>query len=345
MAAEGRGADHSLARVLFEEPYRFDFFQAVRLLERIYADRQPVGRGNEPGREAVRFRTLPSLKFPPSQIHELRRESAEDERGRRLPPEMVVAFMGLTGPLGLLPHSYTELIMERNREKDRTLHDFLDLFNHRAISLFYRAWEKYRFAVAYERGAEDRFTEFLFDLVGMGTRGLRGRLSLPDEGLLGYAGLVAQRPHSAVAAAAMIGDYFGVRAVVAQYAGQWLKFEAEDRTRLGGPNAQLGVNAVAGARVWDSQSKFRLRLGPLSLKEFAAFLPVGSAHRKAGDLGRLMAGQELDFDVQLVLRAKEVPGCILTTRAKRKPMLGWTTWLKTKPFGKDDEQVVLSLKR
>lgn len=342
MEATGRGTNRTLKQVLFDEPYRFDFFQAVRLLERIYPQRLPVGEESEPAREAVRFRTLPSLKFPPSQIYDLKGEGGEDEKGRYAPPEMVVAFMGLTGPLGVLPHAYTELVMERVREKDRTLHEFLDIFNHRVISLFYRAWEKYRFPVAYERGKEDRFTEFLFDLIGMGTRGLRGRLGLPDEGLLCYGGLIAQRPHSASAAAAIIGDYFGVPARLVQFSGQWLKLEPDDLTRLGQRNSQLGVNTLAGARVWDSQSKFRLRLGALTLKEFTAFLPTGSAHGAAVNLMRLIVGQELDFDVQLTLRAKEVPNCVLTTRAKRKPMLGWTTWLKTKPFKQDDGQVVLS---
>lgn len=344
MEAEKRGTDYSLARLLFDEPYRFDFFQAVRLLERIYPARLPVGRGGEPEREVVRFRTLPSLKFPPSQIYDLTREGEQNERGESAPPQMTVAFMGLIGPLGVLPASYTELVMERLREKDHTLHDFLDIFNHRAISLFYRAWEKYRFPVAYERGTEDRFTEFLFDIIGMGTRGLRGRLRLPDEALVFYGGLIAQRPHSAGAAAAIIADYFGVPAQVVQFAGQWLKLEADDLTRLGGANARLGVSAVAGVRVWDSGSKFRLTLGPLSLKEFVAFLPGGSAHGGVADLMRFIAGQELDFDIQLVLKAREVPGCILTTRAKRKPRLGWTTWLKTKPLRRDDEQVVLSVR-
>ena len=44
MAAQNRGADSSLARILFEEGHRFEFFQAVRLLEQLYADRRPVGR-------------------------------------------------------------------------------------------------------------------------------------------------------------------------------------------------------------------------------------------------------------------------------------------------------------
>lgn len=351
MATESGRTDSPLAQTLYDEAYRFDFFQAVRLLEWIHPERQAVGRdGSDPMREVVRFRTRASLGFPPSQIHEISRQSRSggggdgDNAEEAAAPQLTVAFMGLTGPLGVLPLHYTELLMERARYKDKALWEFLDLFNHRMISLFYRAWEKYRFPVAYERGELDRFTEYLFDTIGMGTRGLRRNLlGLPDEGLLLYGGLITQRPHSAAAIASIVGDYFGVGARVEQFTGQWLKLEAEDLSRLGTANNELGVNTVAGTRVWDDQSKFRIRLGPMPLKEFTAFTPAGSAFKPAAGLLRFLAGMEFDFDLQLVLEAKEVPGCILTSRARRRPMLGWTTWLKTEPFTDDDDQVALAV--
>jgi type VI secretion system protein ImpH len=338
MAAESRTTSDSLVDVLFDEPYRFEFFQAVRLLERIDQERRPVGFYEEPSVEAVRFRTRVSLAFPPSPIFEL--NDAVEEEAK--PPEMTVAFMGLTGPAGVLPHHYTELLVERTRYKDTAAWDFLDLFNHRMISLFYRAWEKYRFPVAYERG-DDRFTEFLFDIVGMGTSGLRGRQSFQDEALLFYGGIFAQRPHSASAMESVLGDFFEVEARVDQFPGQWLKLEDESLSRLGGANAELGITTVAGARVWDVQSKFQLSFGPLTLDEFIKFLPLGSGFKPATELTRLLAGEEFDFDIRLTLKAKEVPGCELSTTAKRSPALGWTTWLATRPFTEDDSQVVLAV--
>ncbi|HVG20282.1 MAG TPA: type VI secretion system baseplate subunit TssG [Blastocatellia bacterium] len=326
-----------MIKLFFDEAYGFDFFQAVRILERIYPERAPVGRDGDPSREVVRFRTRVSLDFPASQIYAIRPDADPDG-----PAQMMVAFMGLTGPLGVLPHPYTELLMERTRYQDTGLWEFLDIFNHRLISLFYRAWEKYRFSVAYERGEEDRLTEYLFDVIGMGTRGLRGRADLPDEGLLFYGGLIAQRPHSATATEAILGDYFNVGARVEQFAGQWLRLDDESLTRVGVANSHLGLNTVAGARVWDDQSKFRLKFGPLAFKEFSNFLPVGSAFKPAAELIRLLAGMEFDFDIQLILKAEEVPGCVLTTQAKRRPMLGWTTWLKTGEFAEDDSQVILN---
>lgn len=151
MAAEGRRSGPTLEDTLDGEAYRFEFFQAVRLLERLAPGRAPVGRHEKaPGAEAVRFRTRPSLQFPPSEVYEVAREP-----GAGAPPEMSVAFMGLTGPSGVLPTHTTELVAERARARDTALWDFLDLFSHRMVSLFYRAWERYLFTGAFERGRHD----------------------------------------------------------------------------------------------------------------------------------------------------------------------------------------------
>src|ERR1700754_938442 len=250
MATESRTTDRPLAQELLEEPYRFGFFQAVRLLERIQYEREAVGKDTaDINREIVRFRTRQTLSFPPSEIYQITRDGDPDA-----PPEMTVAFMGLTGPIGVLPHHYSELVIDRSRHKDTTLWSFFDIFNHRMISLFYRVWEKYRFPIAYERGKLDEFSSCLFSIVGLGTHGLRGRLSLNDQVLLYYGGLVAQHPHSASAIAAILSDHFGVTVKVEQFLGQWLKL-GDDITRLGQANSNLGVTTIAGTRVWDQQSK------------------------------------------------------------------------------------------
>lgn len=339
MATESRTTDRSLARELLDEPYRFGFFQAVRLLERMDPQRQAVGRDGDIEREAVRFRTRQTLSFPPSEIYEITSEGEGDEN----PPEMTIAFLGLTGPLGVLPHHYSELVMERARHKDTALWNFLDIFNHRMLSLFYRVWEKYHFPIAYERGELDQFTSSLFSIVGVGTDKLRGGLSLDDQALIYYGGLIAQRPHSESAIVAILGDYFGVPVAAQQFSGQWLKL-GDDVTQLGKANSELGVSTIAGSRVWDAQAKFRIRVGPLSLKEFRSFVPVGSAFQPATDWLRFLVGLEFDFDLQLILKGEMVPFCILETGGTSQPMLGWTSWLKTRPVVEDDDQVLLSAK-
>jgi type VI secretion system protein ImpH len=325
---------------LLEEPYRFEFFQAVRLLEKIYPEKLTVGRDALPHEEVVRFRSRPTLEFPASEVHEIK--SSDDEFNDTNKLEIFVNFIGMIGAIGVLPTHYTELVAERVRQKDSSLWAFLDIFTHRSISQFYRAWEKYRFPVQYERGNDD-FTNYLFDFIGLGTKGLRNRLNLDDESLIPYAGLILQKPHSASSLEQILSDYYGIPAEILQFHGQWIDLDDESLTKVGVENSRLGHSTIIGTRIWDTQSKFRMKLGPLSFAQFQAFLPNGSAHKSVVSIIKFMTGVEFDFDIQLKLKAKEVPSTILTTRAKRRPMLGWSSFLKSKPFKIDDEQVVMQI--
>jgi type VI secretion system protein ImpH len=333
-------AKKPLDQELADEPYRFEFFQAVRLLEKVFPERRAVGREALPHEEIVRFRSRMSLGFPASEIHEF--ADSFDDHNDRQKLEMFINFMGMVGVSGVMPVHYTELIMERVRYRDTAMWMFMDIFTHRSVSMFFRAWEKYRFPVSYERG-EDDFTAFLFDFTGLGTKGMRGRMDLADESLLPYGGLIAQKPHSATALGNILSDYFRVKAKILQFFGQWLDLDGASITKLGQANSGLGTTAIIGARVWEQQSKFRIVLGALTFNEFQAFLPSGTAYKPLQSIVRFMHGAEFDFDVQLILQAKQVPSTILTTRAKRRPMLGWTSYLKTKPFSEDDDQVVLKI--
>jgi len=342
MAAQSRGADSDLNQELLHRGFRFDFFQAVRLLARVYSDRQPVGDSASSAKEVVRFRAHQSLAFPPSAICQIR--SSQDNR----PPEMTVAFMGLTGPLGVLPRYYTELMLDRLQAKDTTLRDFFDVFNHRMVSLFFRAWEKHHCVVGFEqsllKGRDDRFARCLFALAGLGTKGLRDQLTIDDRSILRYVGLLGQRPRSAEALERCLGDYFQVPVRVNQFIGAWLKLEEADWTTIGvtGSNNILGHSALAGTKIWDQQAAFKVEVGPLEFEQFQRLLPSGKAYPTLVQLTKLFAGPELDFDVQLVLKADEVPATRLQATDAYAPRLGWTTWLKTKEFERDADEVIFA---
>lgn len=210
-----------------DSPTAFEFFQAVRALERLLPSRKPVGRFGDPGEEIVRFAVHPDLAFPASEIYSLNLPTGAG------PARMAVNFIGLTGPEGVLPYYYSQLVTERVRARDTALRDFLDLFHHRIISLFYRAWEKYRFEVAHERDRHDLLTQHLKDLIGLGAEGLQERLGIRDEALLFYAGLLAPGQRSAAALQQLIADYFGVPVEVEQFVGGWYPLAVNTQCAVG----------------------------------------------------------------------------------------------------------------
>ena len=326
-------------QVLRKDPWDFEFFQAVRLLERLGAGK-PIGRFENPKDEAARFTCNPALVFPPSQIH-----SIDWPEGTQ--PRLSVNFMGLIGQLGVLPLPYTEWVNERVRAKDHTLREFLDLFHHRIISLFYQAWEKYRFPVAFERDRDDRFTRYLLAFLGLGTEGLRNRTSvLPDEATTFYTGLLGLQPRSTTALRQILHDYFQVPVEIEQFVGTWRPIPESDQTRTGDErefSEQLSLGAIAGDEVWDQQSTARIVLGPLTLAQYLDFLPIGTAYKPLCDLTDFFSRREIDFELQLVLKREETPGIPLDYQETDQPMLGWTTWLKSAPMTRDPADTVLQL--
>jgi type VI secretion system protein ImpH len=366
MARTSRRKDVALSEQLSHEAWRFDFFQAVRLLERIDRQRtegtpdtarQAVGYDSPPEQEVVRFRALPARSFPAGSVSDIR--PAQPAKGREpkdgLPPEMRVAFMGLTGPAGVLPERYLDLLLQRIRDRDFALRDFLDVFNHRTISLFYRAWEKYRFPATYERARldgvrRDLFSWCLRSLVGTGTDHQQDRLGVDDEVLLYYGGHFSHQPRPAIVLERMIGDYFEIGARAQQFHGRWLRLDEEEQTRLPtrevpkGRHNRLSVDALLGEHVWDVQSAFRLRLGPLTYDRFCRLLPNGSELNGVASLTRMFVGPELDFEIQLVLTAAEVPACRLARTGNHTPHLGWNTWLCSSAPSNDAEDACFYLK-
>ncbi len=324
---------------LRREPHSFDFFQAVRLLERLLPERASVGQFAHPNTEVARFAAHPSLAFPASQIQLIEWPKAEAAH-------LTLNFMGLSGPQGVLPSAYTILIIERLRANDETLRDFLDIFNHRIVSLFYRAWRKYRFDVACEQGEREIFSRHLLSLLGMGTEGLRDRQAVPDDALIYYTGLLAQRPRSSQALQQILCDYFDVPVEIEQFAGGWYPLDSDTQCRLAegnSPSGELGFGAVVGDEVWNQQSRVRIVLGPLTLERYADFLPNGKSFKTLQAWVQFFSNDEWDFEVKLILEREQVPACSLGAEGVSGPQLGWVSWVKSRPLSRDPGDTVLAL--
>lgn len=326
---------------LFAAPGKFDFFQAVRLLERLAVGTGGAALGGDtaPEQEALHFRVLPALRFPEGPVA---KATPGTPNG---PPELTASFGGLTGPDGILPQHYTSLLITRNRLRDTTLRDWLDLFHHRMLSLLARGWEKNRWpAVVDRRRAEkipgdDATTGAAFAIAGFGTPGLRDRLGLPDDAPVFYAGFLSRRPRPATGLEQILGEYFGWPVAVEQLCGQWLYLDAENKAEMptattSGKNTSLGRDVVIGRRVWDVQSKVRVVVGPVDAAAFRSLLPGGDARGAVSEWVRLYLGPEFDAEVQVVLKPDAVPWASLEYDEADGPKLGLNTWVRTHNYGR-----------
>jgi type VI secretion system protein ImpH len=293
-----------------------------------------VGHAWHPREEAVRFCQEPSLAFAPSTVWTF----VPANEGR--PPRLFSNFLGLLGPNGPLPLHLTDYARDRERNHgDASMARFLDLFNHRILALFYRAWASNHQAVEFQRGNGDRFADYIASLIGLGLPPLRNRDAVPDVAKLHYSGRLACQTRHAEGLRAILQDYFGVTAAIEEFVGEWVSIPVESRCRLGESpmTGAVGGTAVVGSRVWDCQQKFRIRLGPMSLTDYRRLLPGGDSFRRLVSWVRNYAGDAYAWDVRLVLRAADVPRLRLGTMGQ----LGWTTWATSKPVTEDQENLVL----
>lgn len=323
MAPESRREAPSLKRVLFEQTAGFDFLQAVRLLRRIAPDRDPVGGDFHPAREVVRFKSDLSPAFAPSDVQDA------EELGEGEPIGLQVNFMGAATPgvFGSLPRRYAEEIRALVKERNYALRDFIDLFNHRIISLYYRSQEKNIPTLAYERGSDNAFDHTLWGLLGIATPGLTDQLALDDRMIMGRAGLLAMRPMGVSALEGLVRSVFGVKLEVEQFCPATYPIEDDDRNELGLGNTTLGEDFYLGAEITLVQSKVRVKVGPLSRSLYDEFLPGHRGFERLADLIHFALGEEFDFEVQLILAAEEVPEVKLGDDSEDACRLGWTSWL------------------
>jgi type VI secretion system protein ImpH len=323
---ETSALDELLAAVQ-AEPDRFDFFALLRRIDALRPDAPRTGEAQRPRQEALRLGQAPELDFAPAALHAL-------EPRPEGPPRLLVRFFGLLGPQGPMPLHFTEVVRDRQRHHDdATLAHFLDVFHHRLLSLFYRAWAQAQPVVHLDRPASDRFRVWLAAMAG--TPAGSGRV--PAAAMAYYAGWFTGRSRPPEMLCKVLRSYFGVGAEVEEHVGHWLSVDLADQSRLGYarnraehaavPAAALGRTANAGSRVWDRQNRFRLHLGPLDGGQFLAFLPGGSDWPALLHWVRLAAGRELQWDLQLDLAPAHRPA----PRLGRHVRLGLTSWLTRHP--------------
>jgi type VI secretion system protein ImpH len=326
--------DLGLLARLEAEPWNYDMFHALRLVECLFADKPRLGTSTRVADDPLRLAQDPSLAFAPSTL-------ASFKRGKLGSYRMANWGFGVFGPNGPLPLHLTEFAYDRvHNANDATFVRFLDIFHHRMLSFFYRAWANSQPAAHFDRPGEDRFSLYVGSLLGIGLPSLRGRDAIPDLAKLHLAGHFTRQVRNAEGLAAIVSAFFAVAARVEPFRGDWVELPPEYRCRLGSSplNGTLGRSAIAGARVWSCQHKFRLVLGPMGIDDHRRLIPGGQSMRRLADMVRNYIGDEYAWEVNLILKRDEVPP--LRLGAEGKAQLGWTSWLRSRPPERDAGHLV-----
>lgn len=317
-------------------PIRAGVFETVRLVSAAALGSQqlPVGGDLPPEKEAVRFVAGDGFAHPDAEVQNTKRR---DDAAR---VTLTVGFMGLTGPMGVLPDHYTETLLARNRARDPAMQGFLELFDHRAISLFYRAWAKYRLSV--------RFAESRGDLSDPFSRTLAALAGIPspngDPRQLATAATLSRKVRGPMALKRTLALMFDLPVEVVEMHPRRIRIAEDERTRIGADGAArfaaLGQSAVLGQTVTDVAGRFQLRIGPLRRQEFESFFDDTGPRALLIDAVRNAAGASADFDLQLVLRRQDVVTMQLGGPGGMA-RLGQTSWLVHDSADRDCDDAVL----
>jgi type VI secretion system protein ImpH len=307
-------------------PHEHDFFALLRRIEALTPQSPRFGRAARPAQEPLRLGQKAELDFAVAALAGL-------ERGANGVPRLGVRFFGLFGPQGPMPLHLTEYVRERLRQRgDPTPERFFDIFHHRLLSLFYRAWAQTQPTAQHDRPNDDRYAAWLGSAIGVAGLAPVGD-ALPPTARLHQAGLLGARSKHPEGLAKLLSRHFKLPVRIEQHVPHWMRFEADDRSRLGYARnraergatqaAQLGTSAAAGSKVWDRQFKFRIALGPLTLDQYHAFLPGGTAWRPLREWVRQYTGLDLLWDVELCIDRHHMPDA----RLGRHVQLGRTAWV------------------
>lgn len=313
-----------------QEPAAYEFFQLVRVYERFFRQ----GEEGDPVSERIVFRNSLRLGFSPSQIDAMSvffKGEDQDHGIERI--EITPGFIGMLGVSGTLPLHYTERVIALERGRDIAGRAFLDIFVNRAVGHFYRAWKKYKLPYLYETDRQNHFLPLLMSLLGLGQGTLRDRMNcgtgqINDESVAFFAGLLRQRPVSAIALRQFLSAYFQVDIAIEQFIGRWYEVPAGQRSVLGGRNAVLGDNTLLGDRVWQRSLRIRIHIRSLSYERYISFLPKGELAMALARLLGFATGGQFECEVCPQLQASEVRPAVLDM--SRRGRLGYDAFLRSR---------------
>lgn len=311
-------AKKQLVTRLVNAPHEFEFDQAFRVLEGLRKDGQPFGETEDPRQEPIYIHSNLSAETPACDIKDIK---GKDNWNRA---HLTMNIMGLVGHHGPLPQPYSNLLYDQERQRDLAPRDFMDMFNTRVASQWYRVRTKFRQGLSGARPDLSTVGQAVIKLAGLESKHLRNRMLVPDFALIGYAPLFWQRPRSLVGLKQILQDYFGVKAKLKPMLGGWHKTPEYQQSHLAGDYNVLGQDAYLGRRVWLQNSGFEIDLGTLDWQRYCGMLPPHYGFQALSDLIKFYCGFQYRIVMKMHVILNQIPG----TRLNRGFQLGRTTWIK-----------------
>jgi len=282
-----------------------DLYRFCQLLEQALPGHPPLGSTASPGDDPVRFRPDPGMGFPASELKGVEHHSHADR-----PATVRTRLLGLYGVDSPLPTAYLDDIAQQ-REGHEAVEAFLDIFNHRIFTQFYRIWRKYSYPASFEPGGSDATSQCLLGLVGLGIPGTAQRIATPLSrflALLGVMRLPTRNAEGINALVALLAPH-----TRAQVDPHWPRpvALAQPASLCARRPARLGQGTPLGPRAYDVNSRLQLTLFTERADEAAGWLPGAPLQRDLLVLLRVYLGWRCTARLQLSLPARCLPTPLL----------------------------------
>jgi type VI secretion system protein ImpH len=324
MATVDRQAARDLADVLLADARNYSFHRLLEHLHALHGDdleAQPLSAAT---RRRVRLQSHAGLGFPASDVVVAARleEDCAEVRYR-----LQTSFFGLHGTDSPLPGYYLDRLAYEQAQERGIRPAFMDFFNHRLLTLLHHSWRKYRYYIRFQAEASDRFSRYVFSLIGLNDNDLRGATPLPWGRLLSFAGLIASRSRSPSMVSGIVEHCFDLHGVhIREFEVRSVSFPQCQRMALGRANGTLGSDFVVGDRSKTRASKFTLVIPNLTQARFRQFLPSGEQFGRLRRLMDFLLRDVTAYDLELGLREEDVPPFNLQRDSGTH--LGWTSFIE-----------------
>ncbi|MDR2630382.1 MAG: type VI secretion system baseplate subunit TssG [Spirochaetaceae bacterium] len=309
-----------------------DFWAFIRTLENANPELPRIGRAKRPADENVRFGQIPYLHYTATEIAEI----IEGGRQAGVDATVLVYFFGLLGIQGPMPLEFTDYVFRRSRSHyDNTWRRFLDIINHRFLTLFYRAYSSYQQCMQFDRPKEDQISRIIKALAGIPpVKNISlGTFSERNETIaLSYAQHFSFQLRNRYGLLDMLRSIFEFQIDLREFVvdhydippSRWVVL-GDKHTSVLGRNMQIGRSMISMA------GNFEIRIGPVSFDQYNNFMMGRAGFDLLTETVNLYLDRPLAYSVLFIITNATIPvaqvGFDLENETYEAARLGYTCWI------------------